>query len=47
MEFIPGMHETVLREIIRLGYVATQFTKKVSHMGLVATHQLAESRGIL
>lgn len=41
------MHETVLREIISHGDVAAQFAKEVTHMRLVATHQLPESRGVL
>jgi hypothetical protein len=41
------MHKTVLREVIRRADVATQFAKKISHMGLVSTHQLTESRSVL
>jgi hypothetical protein len=47
MELVPGVHETVLCKVIGRGDVTAQLAKEISHMRLMATHQLSESRGVL
>ena len=47
MQLAPGMHETVLCQIVRERVITCQLAQKIAHMRLVPSDQFAESGSIL
>ena len=46
-QLVPGMQETILRQVVRLVMIRRQLPQKISDLRLMAANQLAERGGIV